>query len=134
MKFRDHLGKKKLLVFFHGDHCGYCQNVKPTWNSVAKRLKSNKKVQPLSVEAQQIPELSKLNVFNDIQTVPNIVMLDKRGKLVEHYRGKMDKPESIVRWCNNKSLSPNKSLKKKSKKKTKSKKKSKKKAKSQSGR
>ena len=87
------------LILFHSDNCHHCRQFQNDWHTVVSKIKSQRiHVKPLSVEQKHFHHLDELGMYNDIQGVPSLVILDKKGKYIKKYQGPDRNPDNIIAW------------------------------------
>ena len=112
------LSKKTCLVGVFSKLCIHCQNMKPQWEFLKKKLKKSKcNGLLLEIDSDQLNYVDYSSLTNSIKGFPSI-MVFKKGKLVKEYNGnrssndmfKFFKPYMVV--VNSETTKKKKSLKK----------------------
>ena len=62
--------KKPVIVFFHMDHCGWCDQMKPDWEDFKEKS-------PINCESIEANDLSKHNIIESIDSFPTIRLYNK---------------------------------------------------------
>ena len=112
------LSKKTCLVGVFSKLCIHCQNMKPQWEFLKKKLKKSKcNGLLLEIDSDQLNYVDYSSLTNSIKGFPSI-MVFKKGKLIKEYNGnrssndmfKFFKPYMVV--VNSETTKKKKSLKK----------------------
>ena len=86
-KIRDLLSKKICLVGIFSKLCIHCQNMKPQWEYLKKKLKKTKcNGLLLEIDSDQLNYIDYSSLTNSIKGFPAI-MVFKNGKLKKEYNG-----------------------------------------------
>ena len=81
------LEKKICLVGVFSKLCIHCNNMKPQWNMLKKRLKkSNCNGLLLEIDSDQVNNIDYDSLTNSVKGLPTI-MIFKNGKLLREYSG-----------------------------------------------
>ena len=81
------LSKKTCLVGVFSKLCIHCQNMKPQWEFLKKKLKKSKcNGLLLEIDSDQLNYVDYSSLTNSIKGFPSI-MVFKKGKLVKEYNG-----------------------------------------------
>ena len=81
------LSKKTCLVGVFSKLCIHCQNMKPQWEFLKKKLKKSKcNGLLLEIDSNQLNYVDYSSLTNSIKGFPSI-MVFKKGKLVKEYNG-----------------------------------------------
>ena len=81
------LSKKTCLVGVFSKLCIHCQNMKPQWDFLKKKLKKSKcNGLLLEIDSNQLNYVDYSSLTNSIKGFPSI-MVFKKGKLVKEYNG-----------------------------------------------
>ena len=121
-KIKQFLAKKICLVGIFSKLCIHCQNMKPQWEYLKKKLKKTKcNGLLLEIDSDQLNYIDYSSLTNSIKGFPAI-MVFKNGKLKKEYNGnrtsndmfKFFKPYMVL--LNGKTTKKKKSLKKRKKK------------------
>tara|TARA_E500000178_G_scaffold217760_1_gene214977 strand:+ start:338 stop:772 length:435 start_codon:yes stop_codon:yes gene_type:complete len=81
------LSKKTCLVGVFSKLCIHCQNMKPQWDFLKKKLKKSKcNGLLLEIDSDQLNYVDYSSLTNSIKGFPSI-MVFKKGKLVKEYNG-----------------------------------------------
>ena len=81
------LEKKICLVGVFSKLCIHCNNMKPQWNMLKKRLKkSNCNGLLLEIDSDQVNNIDYDSLKNSVKGLPTI-MIFKNGKLLREYSG-----------------------------------------------
>ena len=81
------LSKKTCLVGVFSKLCIHCQNMKPQWDFLKKKLKKSKcNGLLLEIDSNQLNYVDYSSLTNSIKGFPSI-MVFKKGKLVKEYSG-----------------------------------------------
>jgi thioredoxin-like negative regulator of GroEL len=81
------LSKKTCLVGVFSKLCIHCQNMKPQWDFLKKKLKKSKcNGLLLEIDSNQLNYVDYSSLTNSIKGFPSI-MVFKKGKLVKEYKG-----------------------------------------------
>ena len=120
------LSKKTCLVGVFSKLCIHCQNMKPQWDFLKKKLKKSKcNGLLLEIDSNQLNYVDYSSLTNSIKGFPAI-MVFKKGKLVKEYNGnrssndmfKFFKPYMVVVNGEKSKIKKTKKAKKKHKNKT----------------
>ena len=81
------LSKKTCLVGVFSKLCIHCQNMKPQWEFLKKKLKKSKcNGLLLEIDSNQLNYVDYSSLTNSIKGFPSI-MVFKKGKLIKEYNG-----------------------------------------------
>lgn len=81
------LSKKTCLVGVFSKLCIHCQNMKPQWEFLKKKLKKSKcNGLLLEIDSDQLNYVDYSSLTNSVKGLPSI-MVFKKGKLVKEYNG-----------------------------------------------
>jgi thioredoxin-like negative regulator of GroEL len=81
------LSKKTCLVGVFSKLCIHCQNMKPQWDFLKKKLKKSKcNGLLLEIDSNQLNYVDYSSLTNSIKGFPSI-MVFRKGKLVKEYNG-----------------------------------------------
>ena len=81
------LSKKTCLVGVFSKLCIHCQNMKPQWDFLKKKLKKSKcNGLLLEIDSDQLNYVDYSSLTNSIKGFPSI-MVFRKGKLVKEYSG-----------------------------------------------
>lgn len=87
--------KKPTFVMFYMDWCGYCNNLKPVWNELAKSVAI---CQIAMYNCDTYPQhFSQINANGEIRGYPTLIMF-KEGKPVGMYQGERTLKD-LIDWC-----------------------------------
>ena len=85
-KFNNVVGEKESFVQYFHPQCGHCQTLEPEWTSMAETLKDKHGDVDIVVAKIRHDMAGKVNVNEEIQGYPTILVL-KNGKKVNEYGG-----------------------------------------------
>jgi len=80
------LKTKLCIVFYYWTHCGFCQEIKPVWNKIAKKYANKSNIYIINVEVDNL-ELLRAKYKKNISGFPTI-MKYSNGKRLEEFKGK----------------------------------------------
>merc|ERR1711935_119368 len=84
-KFNNNVKRGPWLVWFYADRCGHCVSMKPEWEKLENKCKSNNSLNIARVNDQMKDNLHN-NIGNDVSGFPTI-RLYNNGKLDNEYTG-----------------------------------------------
>lgn len=114
------LKHKTCFIGVFSDACVHCNNMKPEWNNLKKRLKKiNSNTVLLEIDASKLDYIDFAELKNSIAGFPAI-MIFKNGKMIKDYSGDRTNKDMFMFFKPFLAVS-NKTIKKKSKRKRKTK-------------